>query len=209
MPKRLATRITDRRGPESAERQKGLKAVLAVAIIALGVAAFLNPTITAIPSMRLAGATMTAAGLFQVVLAMTAQRPDPLARGLGIGIVNLAVGGLFVAAPQLGVTTLSWVLAVAQIVMGAERALAAWRSRGAHWPWLAALGALLVVSGTSIALAWPASGLTAIGRFVGLNLVVEGVTWLTILRRPPARPGLSVTLVPREEAAAAIQRERP
>lgn len=183
MPKRIVTRITDRRGREAAGRHGGLKAVLAVAIIALGVAAFLEPTSTAIPSVRVAGAIMLTAGLFQVALALTARRQDPLAHGLGIGIVNTGVGVLFVAAPQLGVTTLSLALAVAQIIVGADRGLAALRGRGAHWPWVVALGVLLVVSGTSIALGWPASGLMAIGRFVGINLVVEGVSWLAILRQ--------------------------
>lgn len=191
MPKRIVNRITDRRGPEAAGRHRGLKAALAMAIVALGVASFLEPTRTAIPSVRLAGTIILAAGLFQVVLALMAGRRDPLAKGLGIGIVNTSVGVMGVAAPQLGVTTLALVLAVAQIVMGAERVLAALRDRGAHWPWLLALGALLVASGTAIAAGWPATGLTAIGRFVGLNLVVEGVSWLLILRR--SRERLSVT----------------
>lgn len=208
MPKRIVTRITDRRGLEAVGRHMGLKAVLAVGIIALGVAAFLEPTITAVPSVRLAGTIMLAAGLFQVALAMTAHRRDPLARGLGIGILYTGVGSLFVAAPELGVTTLSLVLAVAQIIMGADRGLAALRDRGPHWPWLMALGALLVVSGTLIALGWPASGLTAVGRFVGINLVVEGVTWLAILRRSRMQPGARVTLAPLEKTAEPVNRGR-
>ena len=184
MPKRLVTRITERRGPKAAARHKVLKAVLAVALIGLGVAAFLEPTRPAIPSVRLIGATMLTAGLVQLLLAMKAHRHDPLAKGLGIGIVNTGVGFLFVVDPQLGVTTLSLLLAVAQIVVGLDRGLAALRDRGSHWPWLLALGVLLVVSGTAIALGWPLSGLVAIGRFVGINLVVEGVSWLAILRRP-------------------------
>lgn len=187
MPKRLVTLITERRGPEAAARHVGLKAGLAVVIIALGVAAFFEPTRTAFPSVRLIGTIMLAAGIFQVALAMTAHRHDPMARGLGIGIVNTGVGGMFVVDPQLGVTTSSLVLAVAQIVVGADRGLAALRDRGAHWPWVVALGALLVVSGTSIALGWPESGLVAVGRFVGINLVVEGVSWLAILRRARAQ----------------------
>lgn len=209
MPKRFVTRITDRRGPEAVRRHAGLKAVLAVAIIALGVAAFLEPTSTAIPSVRLAGAIMVAAGLIQVALTMAAHRHDPLAGGLGIGIVNLGVGGLLVVAPELGVTTLSLVLAVAQVVVGADRGLTALRDRRAHWPWNVALGALLIVSGTAIALGWPASGLVAIGRFVGLNLVVEGVSWLAILRRARAQPGPSVTIAPLEKNVAPVSRDRP
>lgn len=198
VPKRLVNRIADRRGPAAAEHRRGLQAALAVAIIGLGVAAFLEPTRTAIPSVRLAGTIILAAGLFQVALSLMAGRQDPLAKGLGIGIVNTSVGVMGVAAPQLSVTTLALVLAVAQIVMGAERILAALRDRGAHWPWLLALGALLVASGTAIAAGWPATGLTAIGRFVGINLVVEGVSWLLILRRSSDR--LSVTIAP--EAAS-------
>lgn len=202
MPKRLVTRITDRRGREAAGRHMGLKAVFAVAIIALGVAAFFEPTRTAVPSVRIAGTIMLAAGLFQVVLAMLAHRHDPLARGLGIGIVNTGVGALFVADPQVGITTLSLVLAVAQIVVGADRGLAALRDRGAYWGWIVALGALLVVSGTSIARGWPESGLVAIGRFVGINLVVEGVSWLAILRQTRAQP-------PRETPTETDEQERP
>lgn len=205
MPKRLVTRITDRRGPAAAGQHVGLKAVVATLIIALGVAAFLEPTRTAVPSVRLAGTIMAAAGFFQVALAMMARRQDPLARGLGIGLVHTGVGVLFVASPQLSIQTLALVLAIAQITMGTERCLAAWRDRGSHWPWLAALGALLVVSGLSIAMGWPATGLTAIGRFVGLNLVVEGVTWLLILRHTRVRPEVGVTFAPAEP----VHHERP
>ena len=209
MPKRLVTRIVDRRGPETARRHAGLKALLALAIVAFGVAVFLKPASAAIPSVRLAGSLMLAAGFFQVVLALLAHRHDPLADGLGMGIVNAGVGGLFVAAPYLGVTTLSFVLAIAQIVVGLDKLIGAWRDRHAHWLWIAALGGLLLLSGTAIALQWPASGLTAIGRFVGLNLVVEGVSWLAILRRPRAQEGARVTFAPPEQVTEPLNQERP
>ena len=209
MPKRLATRIVERRGPEASKRHAGLKAMLALAIVALGVSVFLEPASAAIPAVRLAGILLLAAGLLQVVLALVAHRHDPLADGLAMGILNTGVGALFVAAPYLGVTTLSLVLAVAQIVVGLDKLIGAWRDRHAHWAWIAGLGALLVVSGTAIALQWPASGLTAIGRFVGINLVVQGAIWLAILRRTRAQAGARVTFAPPEQVTEPVNRERP
>lgn len=209
MPKRIVTRVTEHRGAEAAARHGGLKTGLAMAIVVLGVAAFLEPTRTAVPSVRLAGTIMVAAGLFQLPLALSANRHHPLAWGLGTGIAYTGVGSLFVLAPQLGVATLSWFLALAQIIVGTERGLTALRDRGAHWPWFVALGALLVVSGTSIALGWPGTGLVAIGRFVGINLVAEGVVWLTILRRSRKPPGASVTFAPPEKLVDSVKKSRP
>lgn len=209
MPERFSTRVTRRRGPEAVRRHAVPKAILAVLIIVAGVASFLAPTMTAVPSVRLVGAIVMMAGLMHVAAAIANERPLALTGSLGLGLAYVGIGGLFVADPQVSIRVLSLVLATAQLLIGLNKAATALRERGEHWGWALALGLLLVTLGTLVAIGWPDSGLVAIGRFVGINLVVEGVSWLAILWRTVAMARASVTIAPVNQPAEPVPRHRP
>jgi membrane protein HdeD len=197
MPHMLASRVSSRLGDGAIRRHLGLILVVAVALIALGVAAMAAPSISARASVRFTGAVLLAAGLFQSALAVVGAEGKAPARSLAIGLANVGAGALFVAAPRAGILTLSLALAVAYVAVGLYKAVSAAHSRGPHWRWMSALGLLLAAFGALIAARWPASGIGTVARFVGLHLVAEGVTWLFIARqaRRPGQPRVTITRV--------------
>jgi uncharacterized membrane protein HdeD (DUF308 family) len=184
-------------GADVVRRHLPLLFIVGIALIALGLTAIAAPAVSSRVSVRFAGGVLLAAGVFQTVLGLMGGDRRTPARSLAVGLANVAAGGFFLVAPWAGALTLSLVLAVAYVIVGAYKAIGALRDRGPHWPWMVALGGLLVVFGTLIGARWPGSGIELVGRFVGINLTIEGITWLMIARqaRKPVAP--RVTLAPR------------
>jgi uncharacterized membrane protein HdeD (DUF308 family) len=48
------------------------------------------------------------------------------------------------------------------------------------WGWLAADGLITLVLGMLVLAEWPASGLWAIGLFIGIDLIFYGCTWIML-----------------------------
>ena len=48
------------------------------------------------------------------------------------------------------------------------------------WGWLAADGLITLVLGMLVLAEWPASGLWAIGLFIGIDLVFYGCAWIAL-----------------------------
>ncbi len=62
--------------------------------------------------------------------------------------------------------------------------------RAPNWGWAVFGGSISLLLGALLWSQWPLSGLYAIGLFIGIDLVLDGVTWLvTALRaRSGAQP---------------------
>jgi hypothetical protein len=87
------------------------------------------------------------------------------------------VGFSTLQQPVLAVESLTLVLAAAFVVGGVFRIIVALVERFPSWGWVLANGVITVLLGIAIWRQWPASGLWVIGMFVGIDLVVNGVTW--------------------------------
>lgn len=204
MPERFATRLSRRLGTEAMLEHHAVKVLVGLALIGLGVAAIMTPDIAGPRAVRVAGAILMAAGIFQAALALTAHRDDTPTRELAVGLANFGVGTVFVSHTTASLATLTLVLAVAYVVIGANKAIGAYRERGPHWPWIFALGALLVIFGTLIGLRWPESSFKVLGRFVGVQLVAEGVTWIMIVRRALQGADMRITMAPEAPVTSGV-----
>jgi uncharacterized membrane protein HdeD (DUF308 family) len=70
----------------------------------------------------------------------------------------------------ISAANLTLMLAAALVVGGVVE-------RFPSWSWVLANGVLTVLLGVAIWQQWPASGLWVIGICVGIDLIVNGVTW--------------------------------
>jgi uncharacterized membrane protein HdeD (DUF308 family) len=52
-----------------------------------------------------------------------------------------------------------------------------------HWGWVALSGLISILLGVMLWNAWPFAGLWFIGFCVGLDLIVEGMGWITLSLR--------------------------
>ena len=58
---------------------------------------------------------------------------------------------------------------------------------GSYWGWIALSGVITLLLGALIVFRWPVSSLYALGIFLGVDLIIAGVSWLTaglFFRRP-------------------------
>jgi uncharacterized membrane protein HdeD (DUF308 family) len=68
-------------------------------------------------------------------------------------------------------------LAAAFLVGGFFRVIVALMERFPYWGWVLCNGGISLLLGIAILQQWPESGLWVLGLFVGIELLMSGVTW--------------------------------
>src|SRR5262249_51138653 len=91
----------------------------------------------------------------------------------------LIAGLMLIARPIAGAATLTLVVAAILVVSGAVRMVLAYRLRSNGAWMLGVSGALATLIGLLIVAGWPGSGLVVLGLFLGFDLMMFGVWWLT------------------------------
>jgi uncharacterized membrane protein HdeD (DUF308 family) len=94
-----------------------------------------------------------------------------------VGIVYTIAGFLMLQHPILAAEGLTLMLAAAFLVGGVFRIIVAVAERFPSWGWVVCNGIITVLLGVAIWQQWPASGLWVLGMFIGIDLIVNGVTW--------------------------------
>ena len=98
---------------------------------------------------------------------------------LGVAVLYLVAGLFLMVRPVAGAATLTLVIAAILVVSGAVRMLLAYRLRSNGAWMLAVSGALATLIGLIIMAGWPGSGLVVLGLFLGFDLMMFGLWWLT------------------------------
>lgn len=94
-----------------------------------------------------------------------------------LGVVYAVAGFLTLQHPLLAAETLTLMLAAAFLVAGAFRIIVALLERFPCWGWVLGNGILTMLLGLVIWQEWPDSGLWVLGLFVGIELIMNGVSW--------------------------------
>jgi uncharacterized membrane protein HdeD (DUF308 family) len=94
-----------------------------------------------------------------------------------VGVLYAVTGFLTLQHPLLAAEGLTLMLAAAFLVGGVFRIIVAVAERFPSWGWVVCNGIVSVLLGIAIGQEWPESGLWALGMFVGIDLIVNGVTW--------------------------------
>jgi uncharacterized membrane protein HdeD (DUF308 family) len=153
--------------------------------IGAGIFCLFAPLIAGVAVAYLLGAAMIAAGIFELVAALS-QPYRALAR-LGIavlGLVAIVFGALVILHPQEAVASLTWLIGLALLISGAVRIVLAFGAEEARVPFLLA-GAFSVLLGVLLLIEWPLEGEWAFGVLLGLDLIAMGLSLLGWMR--PAR----------------------
>jgi uncharacterized membrane protein HdeD (DUF308 family) len=94
-----------------------------------------------------------------------------------IGVLYAVAGCVTLMHPLLAAESLTLMLAAAFLVGGTYRIVAASVERFPSWGWVVFNGVITLVLGIAILRQWPGAGLWVLGMFVGIDLIVNGVTW--------------------------------
>jgi len=97
-----------------------------------------------------------------------------------LGVLYAVTGFLAILHPAAAAEGLTLLLAAAFLVGGIFRIIFALAADFPSWGWVFCNGIIGLLLGVAILWQWPASGLWVLGMFVGIDLIVSGVTWTTI-----------------------------
>ena len=96
------------------------------------------------------------------------------------GALALVVGAAFLRRPGLGAAALTLLLGTALLIGGVTRIVAGIGERHESRGWIIANGVITLLLGLLILFGWPGSTLWVLGTFLGVDLVVEGVTFIVL-----------------------------
>lgn len=183
---------------------------LGILLALLGVFALGSATAATRASVMIFGWALVVGGALQTAHAVWRHGWSGSLLDLASGVLFLIVGTMTVTHPLQSTVALSLVLAVFLVVRGAIRLLAGVSHRFPHRLWVLVHGAITLALGSWLWTTWPESSLWMLGVFVGLDLLLEGVTLALLAmaaRQLPERPleregGRPVVTPPPREATA-------
>ncbi|MCI0358937.1 MAG: DUF308 domain-containing protein [Planctomycetaceae bacterium] len=156
--------------------------VLGVALVVLGSIAIgwaSLATIT-IAATWLFGFVLLGGGLGEIVHSFTIGRWSGMLVHLLIGLLYAVVGFMMISDPAESAITLTKIIAIFMIVGGIFRVVAALSYRFPGWEWVLLNGGITLLLGLFIYKNWPGSGLWFIGLALGVDMIMNGWSWIAL-----------------------------
>ena len=169
----------------------GIGAVLAI----LGVVALGNLWSATVVTTFLIGIVLIIAGVAQIAFGIMAREAGGLMRVVtgAIGVLSIVVGFDIAADPKGAVVAVALAIAILLLFNGIMRLISALMNRQGMWVLGVIVGIIDILLGFWIWTGIPVSGL-AIGLFVGVDLLIGGISWIIL--------GLSARNAPASSAGA-------
>jgi uncharacterized membrane protein HdeD (DUF308 family) len=153
---------------------------LGIVMIVLGVIAWLDVVAVTIAGTIFIGAMLLVGGAFQIVHAFMAKGWQGFVLSLLCGVLYVFGGLLIMNEPLQGALVLTLVVSAALVVGGIVRIVLALRHREmAAWGLMLLSGIVSVAVGILLYASLPWSGLWVLGTLIAVELLVQGVSWLS------------------------------
>jgi uncharacterized membrane protein HdeD (DUF308 family) len=134
-------------------------------------------------SAFLIGILLVVAGIAEVFQAFSAPHWRGFFLRMLVGILYAICGLMLISDPARGSITLTLIFALALIGSGVVRIVQSFQ----YWQWYGSLlllsGIIGVIAGLVILSKWPVSGLWVLGVVVGVDLLLHGIWWLSLVGR--------------------------
>lgn len=173
-----------------ARQQSRASLVFGIVLVSLGVFAIMAPLFSGITTAVLVGMLLVAGGVVEGIFAFKAP-------SFGKGLLQFLFGGLAVVAgvlvlsqPGRGLGALTIILAVYFIASGIVDIVLAFKLRPEDgWGWALFSGIVTLLLAALIIWQWPASGIWAVGIYVGVRLLLHG--WMLMALGTAGRDALT------------------
>jgi uncharacterized membrane protein HdeD (DUF308 family) len=153
---------------------------IGLAFVVLGFVALGNLVATTLITTIIIGLVMLVAGVVQVFGAFTHEgSAGRLVLSVLLGILYVVVAFDILANPLGGAIAITIVISLFLVVGGVLRIVSAFVSGGGHRILLLVTGVINILLGAWLWSGIPVSGL-AIGLFVGIDLILGGITWMVL-----------------------------
>ncbi|CDZ81695.1 acid-resistance membrane protein [Candidatus Rubidus massiliensis] len=171
---------------ETLQRHKSFYIFESILFIILGMLAIGLPMLFTFATTIFIGWILIAAGIWQIVSVLKTKHSWEFFWFLINSIVTIIAGGLLIFYPVLGAVTLTALLIAYFLISGIAKIIIGFRSKNLQgWGWLIASGVISILLSFLIWQGWPDSALWVIGLFVGIDLLIFGVSLLTLVLSAP------------------------
>ncbi len=136
------------------------------------------------------GIALMVGGAATIILSCWAGKWSGMLVQLLVGVLYIVAAFTIFDAPVKAALFLTMFIAALFIVVGAFRVLAAMMIRFPHWGWALFNGILTFLLGVIIYRQFPGSAFWVIGLLVGVEMLLNGWTWIMLslaIRRIPAK----------------------
>lgn len=137
------------------------------------------------------GFVLLVTGIVEIVTAFSVGHLRGILVHLLMGVLYAVAGFVLIDRPVEGALVLTKVLSIFLIVGGAFRILWALLQRFPQWGLVLLSGVVSLALGLMLFKSWPVSALWFLGMAFGIELIMNGWTWIMValgLRRLPAGP---------------------
>ena len=166
-------------GAANIAQKWGWFVALGIAMIALGVAAWLDVVTLTIAGTIFIGASLLVGGALQIIHAFMTKEWRGFILSLFCGILYLAGGLLIMNEPVQGALFLTLLVVAALVVGGVIRIVLALQHRNiAAWGLILLSGIVSIAVGFLLYANLPWSGLWVLGTLIAVELLVQGSSWL-------------------------------
>jgi uncharacterized membrane protein HdeD (DUF308 family) len=158
------------------KRAAGWTIAIGVLILIAGIIAVMIPMIAALAASFAFAWIALFIGALQLIYAYQTRQEKGLPWRILMGLLNIAVGVIFLWKPLEGVVALALFLAGLVTAIGIIEIIFAFQRRPAPgWGWVLALGIVSTLLGILIALGWPQNSFLLIGLYVGFSMISGGI----------------------------------
>jgi len=162
----------------SLQRVWGLMLVLGLVSVVVGLVAISSVFVATLASVMVLGGLLVIVGITEVIHAITVRN----LKGFAIHLLSAAiylVGGIFMLEdPVQAAAVLTLIISAALFVAGVLRIVIAATTQFHGWSWVMFNGVVDLVLAGMILAKWPDSSLWVIGLFVGIDLMLQGWSWV-------------------------------
>jgi uncharacterized membrane protein HdeD (DUF308 family) len=176
--------------PESLREIWAFLLGMGIALIVLGAVAISSSFVATLATVLVFGILLLLGAILQVVTALWGRSWKGFFLHLLAGALYLIAGVFMIQNPIEAAIGLTFLIAVCLLVGGGLRIIVSVMERFNGWGWALLNGIVSLLLGIAIWRQWPLAGLRFIGLFVGIEMLLSGVSWVML--------GLTVRTVAKE-----------
>ena len=163
------------------KKQADWAIVMGVLMAIVGIAMIVYPVAAATVTTIFLGWSLVIAAVANLVFAFYSPSAGPFFLKVLLAIVYGVAGIALIAAPPLGVATLTLALGTMLVFQSAiEFAVAIYYRKEIAWSWLIMSSLLSLALGHMIIWQWPFSSVWAIGTIVGAGVLTAGISRIAV-----------------------------
>jgi uncharacterized membrane protein HdeD (DUF308 family) len=159
----------------------GWVVALGVVYLIAGMIALGSVVMATIASVYVVGIMMLLAGVFEVIHSFQIKSWGRFLFWLALGVLYIIAGFVAFDNPLLTAAWLTLILGAALVASGIMRVFLGFNMKGGTpWVWVVVSGLITLLLGVVILIHWPISSLWTLGIFLGVDLVIAGVSWIAL-----------------------------